>query len=37
MMFDITEGLILRMYNYRESELILDGNFKRALAEICKA
>ncbi|HET9297187.1 MAG TPA: membrane dipeptidase, partial [Candidatus Binatia bacterium] len=31
-MFDLTEGLIRRKYNDKEIELILGGNFKRALA-----
>ena len=35
-MFDLTEGLIRRKYNDSEIELILGGNFKRALAEIWK-
>jgi membrane dipeptidase len=32
--FDITEGLIRRGYNDRAIELILGGNFQRALTEI---
>ena len=35
-MFDLTEGLIRRKYSDSEIELILGGNFKRALAEIWK-
>ncbi len=33
-MFDLTEGLIRRKYSDRNIELILGGNFKRALKEI---
>jgi len=32
-MFDLTEGLIRRKYNDKDIELILGGNFKRALAQ----
>jgi len=35
--FDIAEGLARRKYSSREIELILGGNFQRALAEICTA
>jgi membrane dipeptidase len=33
-MFDLTEGLIRRRYSDQEIELILGGNFKRALSQI---
>jgi len=33
-MFDLTEGLIRRKYTDREIELVLGGNFKRALSQI---
>lgn len=33
-MFDLTEGLIRRRYTDRDIELILGGNFKRALSAI---
>jgi len=33
-MFDLTEGLIRRGYSDRDIELMLGGNFRRALAEI---
>ncbi len=33
-MFDLTEGLIRRKYSGKDIELILGGNFKRALAQI---
>src|SRR5688500_10275685 len=36
-MFDLTEGLIRRKYNDKDIELILGGNFKRALAQIWTA
>ncbi len=32
--FDLTEGLIRRGYDDRSIELILGGNFQRALTEI---
>ncbi len=32
--FDLTEGLIRRRYSDREIELVLGGNFKRALSQI---
>lgn len=35
-MFDLTEGLIRRKYGDSEIELVLGGNFKRALVEIWK-
>jgi membrane dipeptidase len=35
-MFDLTEGLIRRKYSDSEIELVLGGNFKRALVEIWK-
>jgi membrane dipeptidase len=35
--FDIAEGLLRRGYGDREVELILGGNFRRALAEIWNA
>ncbi|MGH9671420.1 MAG: dipeptidase [Terriglobales bacterium] len=35
-MFDLTEGLIRRGYSDAQIELILGGNFRRALAEIWK-
>jgi membrane dipeptidase len=36
-MFDLTEGLIRRKYSDKDIELILGGNFKRALAQIWTA
>ena len=35
--FDLTEGLIRRGYSDANIELILGGNFKRALGDIWKA
>jgi membrane dipeptidase len=35
--FDVTEGLIRRNYGKRDIELILGGNFQRALCEIWAA
>lgn len=35
--YDLTEGLIRRNYSDRDIELILGGNFKRALTEIWSA
>jgi len=35
--YDLTEGLLLRNYSDRNIELILGGNFQRALAEIWAA
>ncbi len=32
--FDLTEGLLRRKYSQRNIELILGGNFQRALVEI---
>ena len=32
--FDLTEGLVRRHYSSRSIELILGGNFKRALSEV---
>lgn len=35
--FDLTEGLLRRKYSRRDIELILGGNFERALSEIWSA
>src|SRR5260370_29165177 len=35
--YDLTEGLVRRRYSTRDIELILGGNFQRALAEIWAA
>lgn len=33
-MFDLAEGLLARRYGEKDVELILGGNFKRALGSI---
>jgi membrane dipeptidase len=36
-MFDISDGLIRRGYSDADIELILGGNFRRVVGQICTA